>query len=219
MDIHPADKVRSITLDFGKTGMGKTVWAQQHVKTLRRVIVYDPLGEYRDGVVPFYDVAELIEHCAKYRVWRVSLAMAAPEDFPMLCRVAQAAGNCTLVVEEAQRILPPGPPPPSEFTELVYRGRHTRTSLLIVSQRPSTVHIAARSQWTRIVSFSQSEVADVEWMRKTSGFDALVEARDLPRLHYFDITPGGIERKKLALISRREIISPPAKPEDGKGEP
>lgn len=209
--LHPADKVREITLAFGKTGMGKTVWTQQHVRTLKRCIILDPIYEYRDAVL-FDDLAELIEHLERYRYFRVS--MSDPSMFPMLCRVASAVTDCTLVIEEAGRVLPPHIELPPEFAELVYRGRHTRTSLVIVSQRATTVHIAARSQWTRLITFAQSESADVKWIQDVTGLD--IEPSDLPRLEYFDVTPHGHERKRLALNRRREkiVTEPPSESAD-----
>lgn len=210
---HPADKVRAITLAFGKTGMGKTLWTQGYVRTLRRCIILDPLMEYRDAAA-FDDVTELIDHLQRYRVFRVS--MLDPSVFPMLCRVASAVTDCTLVVEEAQRILPPHTELPPEFAELVYRGRHTRTSLVIVSQRPTTVHIAARSQWTRLITFSQSESADVKWIENVSGFD--VDPSTLPQFEYFDVTPQGFARNRLVVSRRREKIARPADaPESREG--
>jgi DNA helicase HerA-like ATPase len=212
--LHPADKVRSITVAFGKTGMGKTVWTQQYVRTLKRCIILDPLMEYRDAA-PFDDAAELIEHLERYRVFRVS--MWDVMQFPLLCKIAKAVTDCTLVIEEAQRILPPHMELVPEFAELVYRGRHTRTSLVIVSQRATTVHIAARSQWTRLITFAQSESADVKWIQDVTGLD--IEPSSLPPLEYFDVTPRGYERKKLVVSRRRETISEPSpsRPDEERG--
>lgn len=196
---------REITLVFGKTGMGKTQWTRQFLRTLKRVIVIDPISEY-EGFQWCDDPKTLLEWTERYKVFR--LRTASIDRFEDVCLVASVAGGCTLVLEEAQRIAPPHTPLPPTFEDIVYRGRHSRTSLVVVSQRPTTVNIVARSQWTRIIAFAQTEPADIGWLRSVSGSSDMFES--LTQFEYFDILPTGTE-KKLLTFSRtqtREGVSP-----------
>ena len=97
-------------------------------------------------------------------------------------------------------------------------GRHFLRSLVIAAQRPSIVNIAARSQWTRIVSFNLTEDSDVGWLRSVSGYDIEHEndIRKLPIGEYFEITPGKFERKNAPLyIPKRRREEKPQSGIDG----
>ena len=191
---------RDIILVYGKTGMGKTCWTRTFLRSLPRVFVMDPIVEY-EGLL-FGDLGDMIEHVIRYPTFRARTEFV--DDFPMLCSVALAAGRCWLVVEEAQRVLPASRRElPASFQDIVYRGRHKQISLLMVSQRPSTVHIAARSQWTRIITFNQTETADLAWLESVSGFE--LDPQGLRPFEYYDIAPSGCQKKLLDMGRRRMI--------------
>lgn len=193
-------KDREITLVFGQTGQGKTAWTRRYLRAIRRAIIFDPMDEYEG--IPFDSLEPMIEHIQRHGIFRVRWRWV--ESFSFLASVALAAGRCLLVVEEAQRVIPPGPVLPKEFEDVIYRGRHPEVSYLLVSQRPTTVHIAARSQWDRIVTFRQTEVADTRWLRNVSGFNLPFE--ELQRLEYFELTPHGSEKKALDFSSRSDRL-------------
>src|SRR5882672_2183136 len=185
---------REIVLVYGMTGMGKTRWTRAFLRSQERVLVMDTQVEH-DGIL-FNDLGDMIEHIMKYRTFRVRTEFV--DDFPLLCSIAFAAGKCWLVIEETQRILPASRmEPPAAFLDVIYRGRHKQVNVLMVSQRPSTVHISARSQWSRIVTFRQTEPADVDWITNVSGFQA-INPLTLPPSTYYEITPGGWSKKILA---------------------
>lgn len=194
---------RDIIVVVGKTGMGKTRWTKAYLRTLHRIILIDPMAEHEG--LEFQDTDAMIDHIMENRVFRVRTE--AIDDFPMVCSIAYAARRCVLVVEESQRVLPSGNKelPPS-FTDIIYRGRHRRTSLILISQRASTIHIAGRSQWTRLIIFNQTEPNDVAWLLNTTGFD--LDPANLPQSHYYDVRPGSFETKVLSdstpLDSRRK---------------
>lgn len=191
---------RDIILVYGMTGMGKTRWTRAYLNAIRepRIIVMDTQVEH-DGIL-FADLGELIDHVMHYRTFRVRTEFV--DDFPLLCSIAYAAGNCCLVVEETQRVLPASNrEPPSSFLDIVYRGRHRRVSLIMVSQRPSTVHIAARSQWNRIICFRQTEPADVDWIESVAGVS--IDPLSLPQSAFYEITPTGCQKKVLDTSRKR----------------
>lgn len=182
---------RTIDLVYGQTGMGKTVWTKQHLKKQKRVICLDPIEEYEG--TRFEDLEKLLDFTEKYRSFYCCYSVVP--DFGLLCQVALAVGNCVLVVEESQRVVPPRLNPPGAFEDVIYRGRHSQVSVILISQRPTTLHIAARSQWTRLISFRQTEPADANWIKQTSGFD--LPLKDLGPLQYYDVSPGAYEKKEL----------------------
>lgn len=151
----------------------------------RRVIILDPILEYPGQM--FDDLSDMIDHIQTHSVFMVRSQW--PHELSMLCAIANAAHNTTLVIEEAQTAIPESNRPlPSSLEHTIYRGRHWNTSLVIVAQRAATVHIAARSQWSRLVTFNQSEKSDVIWLEGQLGIDRDV-FKTLPPLYGIYGTP------------------------------
>jgi DNA helicase HerA-like ATPase len=197
---------REISLVFGKTGMGKSNWIKVYLESLKRVIILDPMDEY--PALEFVDMAkeEMEEYLKGKETFRVKSCNIL--DLDSLCEIASrgddrddpdAMRNVTLIIEEAQRCLPASRLDlPEALQKIIFLGRHFGRSLVIAAQRPSIVHIAARSQWTRIVSFNLTEVNDVRWIEGTSGYDVQREydIRKLSIGNYYEITPGTFESKR-----------------------
>lgn len=198
---------REIIVLVGKTGMGKTTWTKDYLARQRRVLVLDPQREYADAL-HFDDLADLVDHVGEYRTFRC--ATEWPDDLDFLCQLALSVGNVYLVVDEAQRVIPPRGELSPWLAHVIYRGRHRGVSLVVIAQRPTTVHIAARSQWTRLVSFRQTEGADCRWTEDQIGETA--DLADLDVLEYVEATPAGATRKRLhpPWARGRKIDSPGA---------
>lgn len=191
---------REITLVFGKTGMGKTRWTRQVTGGLSRAIILDPMGEYQG--ISFWDLNDMAGYCREHKLFRVRTEDGTALN--VLSCLALVERNCCLVVEESQRIIPPVYPLPSYFSDILYRGRHAAVSAVIVAQRAATTHIACRSQWSRIITFRQSEQDDVRWLIQTTGFD-LPEIRTLGVGEYYDIRPDSISKHLLGTNSRTPL--------------
>jgi hypothetical protein len=195
---------REVILVYGKTGMGKSRWTKRYLATKNRVIISDPMLEH-EGLA-FDDVAELIDHVEQYPTFRVKNEWS--QDVPVLAAIAMAVNDkrrfedkkhpeLVFAVEESQRSMPSGATKLHPAIEnIIYRGRHHRVTLVTVSQRPSTVHIAARSQWTRLIVFHQTEGSDIKWLEEQTG-EPKENFHALKPGEYFEFTPLGGERKIL----------------------
>ncbi len=127
---------------------------------------------------------ELIEHVKSHKLF--SVKSLHRDDLPMLCAVANGASDCTLVIEEAQAMAPQSSENlPEALEDVIYRGRHYNTTLVMVAQRASTIHIAARSQWRRLLVFGQSEDRDLSWLAGQTRLDE-DEIYALPPLYGYD---------------------------------
>lgn len=194
---------REITLVFGKTGMGKTTFVRELLLSIPRAIILDPLGEF-DGP-EFDDLTEMIDYLEANWSKGFTVRTSDVSSLNVLSSIAMQAGDLTLMVEEAQRAIPSLSKLPPMFEDVIYRGRHAgpmqdkNVNVLLVAQRPTTIHIAPRSQWSRIVSFNQTEENDVNWMRTASGFD-VDEIRRLRVGEYLDIIPGEFSKKKTRVL-------------------
>jgi len=190
---------REITLVVGQTGMGKTQWAKRYIREHKRVIISDPMSEYEGaGVMMFDDLSALIAHVEKFNTFRV--AYSDLRDFDTLALIAKSIPETLFVVEESQRIIPPLSKIPTHFEDLIYRGRHSGTSILLVAQRPSTVNIAVRSQYHRLITFRQSENRDLAWISEIAGENLSDDIRALEVFEFYEVNPKGVEKNRLTKI-------------------
>ena len=193
---------REISLVFGKTGMGKSNYIKGYLSSLKRVIILDPLDEY--PAMEFTDPEEMLDYLEGKETFCVKSCNIL--DLEVIGEIVDSMRDVTFIIEEAQRCLPASRQDlPDSLQRIIFLGRHFGRSLVIAAQRPSIVHIAARSQWTRIVTFNLTEVNDVRWLEGTSGYDVQGEndIRKLPIGDYFEITPGGFEKKHAPLFIPR----------------
>jgi hypothetical protein len=191
---------RRVVLVFGITGKGKTTWTRRMLAAQHRAVIMDPQGEYREFTR--YDDIDQCLLAMDRPVFRVT--HPDPANFKWLCLGARAAGRCWLVIEEAHFIMPSHEMPPQEFKDVIYRGRHQEVSVLLVAQRPTTVHISARSQWSDLITFQQTERADVQWLESVTGQSLPVQ--ELERGEYLHIAAGEVKRKVLTLPPLRATI-------------
>lgn len=185
---------REIIICVGQTGMGKTVWSKNYIRTQKRVVIIDPQGEY--NYQEFDKADDLISYIYKRKIFRVKCCDL--REFTNLCFGVTLVPNTLLVIEESQRILAPKLKIPQDFEDIIYRGRHTETSLLLIAQRATTIDIAVRSQFSQLVVFRQSEKGDLNWLSDVTGHDLNDEVLNLKVLEYLHITSTGIQRKILS---------------------
>lgn len=181
--------MREIVIVVGKTGQGKTTWTKQYLNNLKRIIILDPLDEYRGQ--EYYELSQMIEHMQRYKMYCVK--SSAIDDLDDLCKISQSAGNLHFVIEEAQRSIPPRANLPESVKDLIYRGRHQNVSIIAVAQRASSINIALRSQFTKIIAFWQTEPADLTWLDNVSGYP--VSEYNFKPYSYLEITPFGVTEK------------------------
>lgn len=198
---------RDYIVVVGNQGMGKTLWSRQFLRSRPRVIILDPIGEY-EGTF-FDNVTDLIEYVESNSTFQ--LRTNRDDELPRLVKTAMARPDTVFAIEEASRVIPPWINIRDEMPDLldlIYRGRHTRTHFLVIAQRAATIHIHARSQWTRLITFRQTEPQDVRWIQNVAPIDD--DLTTLPPLSYYDVTLMGVSRESLTLPRRKRkgVISP-----------
>lgn len=130
---------------IGATGSGKGVSVREHLrkKKPRRLLVWDPLGEYGEFCsAKVSDLADVARHCKADRFavsyWPGADPTKYAEKFALFCRIAFAAGNCTVLVEELADVTSPSHAP-QPWRRLTTQGRHRGLSVIACSQRPAQV--------------------------------------------------------------------------------
>lgn len=160
---------------FGRSGCGKTTWVKQYIADKRRLVVFDPVGEY-DQLKRIDNPDQLIEIAkASYSDFRVRLvpdykpgraSATNPELLSALCdrllwiqepykRDLPGAPELTLVVDELNTAFPVhgGAQRCVGFSEVCSRGRHSGIEAVGVSQRIAEVSTNFRGNLSRSILF------------------------------------------------------------------
>jgi len=180
-----------ITLIFGKRGSGKTLLAQRHCQDRNRLIIYDTLGEYTDGVV-IEDWQTLKDFWVKvYRGnFRIIYQPVDPEgDFDTICRLVYECEDLTFLIEELDRYSKPltlSLP----FKNIIQRGRHRNIELIGVTQRPHGVDKLLTSQAKQMFIFNTTEPRDVDYFKDTIGYNVVCVIAGLKEYEYVEYRDG-----------------------------
>lgn len=184
---------RDFIVVVGNQGQGKSVWSKAYADGQKRLLVYDPLQSYRADFQtdPEEWVEDIIRDGSDFR-----FGSGYPWELSMLGNAAYAAGNCTFVVEECALIFKRGEELQDWAKPLVFMGRIQRVSLVLIAQRASKIPMDIRSQASRIITFRQTEPADVSALIDRIGEDAET-IPDLPPLTCIDWEEGKVSRYSI----------------------
>ncbi len=177
---------RDFVCIFGNQGCGKSVWGKAYAKGQTRLFVSDPMASYPGvdfSTAPDEVLPRLFESPENVPF---RFGTYLPEELPLLCHSAMAAGNCSLVIEECALIFKRGEELHEWFKPIVFTGRHRRVNLILIAQRATKIPIDLRSQASRIITFRQTEPGDVDALADRIGRDTAREIPTLQKLECFD---------------------------------
>lgn len=185
---------RDFILVCGNQGFGKSVWTKIYAANQKRLLVFDPKGEYPnvDYLSPPDEwIPDVVDH--RREAFRYGTYLA--EEIEMFWNAAFAAQNCTLINEECTLLFNRGEDIPPWARPMVFMGREPQLNLVLVTQRANSIPVAIRSQASRIVTFLQTEPDDVRALAARIGRDRMEEIATLPELDCLDWQAGqGIRR-------------------------
>lgn len=184
-----------IIIVLGRRGMGKSTWTKRYCQGLARLAVWDPKRSY--PVTYPDDLSAWFEDHVHDDAFQVGGFY--DEDQETIGSIAYACQQTCLVLEECAFVFAPNKPFPEWARECIYLGRERGISVVAVAQRPRSVHIALRSQATRIICFNQHETDDVEWITDSFGDAPVEDIPTLNRLECFDITAQGTKRYTVSF--------------------
>ncbi len=187
-------------LILGKTGSGKSYLAKKLLRQFDRVVVYDTMDEYTEGVV-FEDMRSFGEfwkrcHTGKFRlIYRPKNINA---EFDTIAGLVWDCGNCAFLVEEidlfgsAWKIS-------DEFSDIIRRGRHKNITFIGVTQRPFGINRLLTSQAKEIYVFNSNEPRDRDYIKQLlstaqiSEADVIEHLDQLKQYEYLKWTDGKTE--------------------------
>jgi hypothetical protein len=188
---------------FGKKGSGKSTLVREILGEWDRVLVFDTMGEYGElAGAELYDTRDeairAIEQHAQDRTFVLVFRLIDDQDAMDVLRVAYELPNILLVLEETSFYCSPSQMP-DEIKMFVRYGRHREQSQIYVARRPSEVHRDLTAQSDLIITFTQTEPRDLEYLRAVMGDEALGASR-LPK--YRVLVHGELNKLPLAVLPR-----------------
>lgn len=163
---------KKVILVMGKRGSGKTYLVNKLVAAERRLIIWDRMSEYKNGVVftaeHKMDFAEFF--CEVYRKnFRLIYRPLHPkEEITWIAELVYALGNVTFVVEEIDSICT-AYKLDETFEAIINRGRHKAITLIGVTPAPFGIHRDLTRQAKEVYVFNTNEPRDLQYLRDLLG--------------------------------------------------
>jgi len=182
---------KKIILIFGKRGSGKSYLAKKLVEAEQRLIVFDTLSEYKEGVV-FEDRKEFVEFWKRVYIhpYRLIYRPLLPDqEIEEVASCVFALGNLCFLVEEIDCYCTSYQISDS-FAHIIQRGRHKNITLIGITQRPFGIHRLLTSQAKEIYIFNTNEPRDREYLRTLLGQEIEGKLDSLKQYEYVKWTDG-----------------------------
>lgn len=212
---------------WGRSGSGKSAYTKRRIKSLKRMIIFDPMAEYGTALgIPTVEHTSrdsldkvrrlMVQNWTGYRIAYVppagkeALALSALSKLVMKSQTPfkdrqRGALPMVLVVEEMNLSFPVsgGAQKCAGFADICSRGRHFGIEVYGVSQRIAEVATRFRNNCTETVILAQKGPRDIEAATAEIGGDrAAVMA--LKNLEYLHEKNGILTRGKITFPSRRK---------------
>lgn len=130
---------------IGATGSGKGVSIREWLKANKgpRFLVWDPLNEYADLCKTTSSSLAEVARQVKEKAFAVRYLPGPDIDtykakFSLFCRIAFAAGNLVLMVEELADVTSPSHAPQA-WRQCTKKGRHAGLRIVVATQRPADI--------------------------------------------------------------------------------
>jgi len=185
---------KKVIVIIGKRGCGKSYLARKLIEKEPRLLIFDTMSEYLDGVV--FDAEEIAQFKAFWKhvyrqPFRLIYRPLVPEkEIDEIAELVYLLGNTTFVVEEvdcyctAYQIS-------DAFAHIIQRGRHKNITLFAITQRPYGIHRLLTSQAKELYIFSTNEPRDRDYLKALLGPEIEAKLDALQQYQYIKWTDGG----------------------------
>lgn len=178
---------KKITLIFGKRGSGKSYLAKKLIENEHRIVIFDVMSEYTDGVLfGTEDFEKFIEFWRKvyHRNFRLIYRPIRPvEEVEQIGELVYSLGDCSFLCEEIDCVCSTNKIS-DNFAAIIQRGRHKNITLIGITQRPFGINRLLTSQAKEIYVFNSNEPRDREYLRILLGQDIDSKLDSLKQFEY-----------------------------------
>ena len=163
---------KKVQLVIGKRGSGKSVLAQHLIGDAERLVVFDIMSEYGNGVT--FDSEDIPCLVAFWRQvykgsFRIVYRPIDPKvEIEWLAEAVYVLGDLTFVVEEIDSVCTPYDVPWA-MRQVIQRGRHKNIQLIGVTPAPFGIHRDLTRQAKDLFIFSTNEPRDIQYLRGLLG--------------------------------------------------
>jgi len=148
------------------------------------MILIDSLNEYHNGTA-YYDFNQLAT-AAREPEFRLIFKPLRREDFDRAVDLAVAVGECTLVVDEVDKMTSSYDLPES-LRNAIHYGRHYNVDIVIAARMAQRIRSDITAQADIILSFQQQGKTSVAYMREFSELDIDVEIKRLFKHNFITV--------------------------------
>jgi len=200
---------KKIQLVMGKRGSGKSVLTKFLIRNVNRLVVYDIMTEYVEGVT-FDDIERqrlavfwALVYKQDFRI--VYRPMQPKEEIEWIAEAVFALGDLTFVVEEIDSICTPFDIP-LPMQAIIQRGRHKNVEMIGVTPAPFGIHRDLTRQAKDIFVFKTTEPRDVQYLQRLLGSrieHKLAALEQYEFIHWSD----GVENVRVGKVQDgKEIV-------------
>jgi len=201
---------KKIQLVMGKRGSGKSELTKYLIRNVNRLVVYDIMSEYVEGVT--FDDTEIdqlvdfwrqVYYMRDFRI--IYRPMQPKEEINWIAEAVFALGDLTFVVEEIDSICTPFDIP-LPMQAIIQRGRHKNVEMIGVTPAPFGIHRDLTRQAKDIFIFRTTEPRDVQYLQRLLGSrieHKLAALEQYEFIHWSD----GIENVRVGKVQDgKEIV-------------
>jgi len=188
-------KKAEISVILGVRGAGKSTLLRELLKkkSSKRVIVIDTLGEHSKGRKVVTSPVELVK-AVKAKRFNIAVKFDdADIGFDWACRVAYAAENLVLVVEEVDWYVKAGYAP-VPFGKLVRYGRHKSVEMICIARRPPDMWRNLTANADNLFMLRTTEPRDLKYIEEFIGKESSLQLKTLKDLEYLCYKMGVVSR-------------------------
>lgn len=165
---------------LGKRGFGKSQWLKQFSKGHHRKFIFDPTYTMPWPFIDYDEFMDLLINNDFMPGKNFSYATVDSDLVPLMTACGINFGNVLVAIDEASLVFTnPREALPKWASDATLLGRHLKLTVAIAAQRATSIPITMRSQASRLVSFRQTEKADLAALSEWFG-ERVIE---LPELH------------------------------------
>jgi hypothetical protein len=177
---------------IGRKGSGKSTMLAERLKTVDRLVVFDPLGEHcgKKGWLPNeIDSLPELENFFRWNRKRGHFAAGyvpgeeLEEEVEGVAKILYQRGNLVFGIEEVPLICSPSYLPPV-LGKLIRTGRHRQIDITWTAQRASECARTLTSLTDEFVLFSQTEPRDLDAIAARCGDEVARKVAELGRHDY-----------------------------------
>jgi len=199
---------KKIQLVMGKRGSGKSVLVKYLIRNVNRLVIYDIMSEYVEGVT--FDETELCQlglfwgQVYKQGFRLIYRPMIPKTEIEWIAEAVFALGDLTFVVEEIDSICTPFDIP-LPMQAIIQRGRHKNVEMIGVTPAPFGIHRDLTRQAKDIFIFKTTEPRDVQYLQRLLGSrieHKLAALEQYEFIHWSD----GVENVRVGKVQDGKAI-------------